>query len=274
MSTIDDSAVELHSKPLHLILVDAGVGSRKHSLSLVYSGRVCLNGQIVKDRFITANLSGGDVVTLDGQAIIPEQLRYLLVHKPRGVLCSMNDENDWNKELVGQRPLLSSLIPSHISERLGHAGRLDLDSEGLVLLTNDRHIMNLVIEPSGFCRKQYVVTVMGSPSETDLDFLRGGPKIGGMGQLLPCQINVLENIAPTKGEWGIRRLTRLEVELKEGKNQQIRRMFSSIGNRVVRLVRVSIGPLKLESVPMLGEARELTDEEVKHLGMCCVNSAE
>uniref|UniRef100_A0A7S0C002 Pseudouridine synthase RsuA/RluA-like domain-containing protein n=1 Tax=Proboscia inermis TaxID=420281 RepID=A0A7S0C002_9STRA len=132
--------------------------------------------------------------------------------------------------------------------------------------------MNLVIEPSGFCRKQYVVTVMGSPSEADLDFLRGGPKIGGMGQLLPCRIHVLEKIAPTKGERGIRSLTRLEVELKEGKNQQIRKMFSSIGNRVARLIRVAIGPLKLESVPMLGEARELTDEEINRLGMSCVNS--
>lgn len=272
--TIAKNATDLLSKPLHHILVDAGVGSRKHTLSLVHSGRVCLNGEISKDRFLTANLSGGDVVTLDGKVVIPEDLRYLLVHKPRGVLCSMNDEHDWKKELVGQRPLLSSLIPSHISERLGHAGRLDLDSEGLVLLTNDRHIMNLVIEPSGFCRKQYVVTVMGSPSEEDLDFLRDGPNIGGMGQLLPCRINVLEKIAPTKGERGIRSLTRLEVELKEGKNQQIRRMFSFIGNRVARLIRVAIGPLKLESVPMLGEARELTDGEINRLGMSCVNSNE
>jgi len=260
---------------LHLILVACGVGNRKKALSYVCAGRVCLNGVRIIDRLTTADLEGGDIVTFDNRTVVPERLRYVLAHKPRDVLCAMDDINEWRGEdrehpKFERRTLVSSLVPSDITERLGHAGRLDLDSEGLVLLTNDRRLMGLVIRPGGACRKEYIVTVVGIPSEADLVVLRNGSSIKGIGQLLPCTIKIMERITARVYEkiTDVRGFTRLRVELREGKNNQIRRMFSSIGHRVVRLVRTSIGHLRLDSVPW-GGARELSVEEVKQLRVSC-----
>lgn len=219
-------------QPLHLILVASGVGPRREALSFVQSGRVRLNGEKVVDTLVTADLKGGDIVTLDDRSVLPERLRYVLIHKPRGVLCAMSDNNEWRGEdndypKFERRTLVSSLVPANITERLGHAGRLDLDSEGLVILTNDRKMMRLVTRPGGgagaSCRKKYNVTVKGTPSEVDLNFLRNGPTVGGMGQLLPCKIEMLEHIAAPIDENNnnnVRGFTRLCVELKEGKNNQ------------------------------------------------------
>lgn len=197
------------------------------------------------------------------------------MHKPRNVLCAMDDKNEWRGEdqenpKFERRILVSSLVPSGITERLGHAGRLDLDSEGLVLLTNDRRLMGRVIRPGGACRKEYVVTVVGIPSEVDLVDLRSGSSIKGIGQLLPCTIEILERIKAIvyEKDTDVRGFTKLRVKLQEGKNNQIRRMFSSIGHRVTRLVRISIGHLRLESVPH-GGARELSVEEVDQLRVSC-----
>jgi len=266
-------------QPLHLLLVASGIGPRKQALSHVYDGRVRLNGVPVRDRLVTADLESGDTVTFDDRPVLPERnLRYILVHKPRSVLCAMDDANEWrgrypDRPKFERRTLVSSLVPHGITERLGHAGRLDLDSEGLVLLTNDRGLMGSVIQAGGRCRKEYVVTVIGEPAEADLAALRKGPSLRKIGQLLPCTIDVLERITATV--YGdvthFQGFTTLRVELREGKNNQIRRMFTSIRHRVVRLVRISIGPLKLESVSH-GKARELSMEEVNELRTCCEDS--
>jgi len=247
-------------KPLHLLLFASGI-PRKEAYKLVVAGRVRVNGEIIADPSVTARLPGDTIAVDDRPPIRRERLRYVLVHKPRGYMCVMHDDkNEWRRG----RPLISSLIPSTIQERLGDAGRLDLDSEGLVLLTNDQGLKEHIKRPNGSCRKRYVVTVKGSPTEEKLTKLRQGCVcIGNMGKLLDCRIKVLEVIPAIPGE-DIRGFTRLEVELREGKKNQIRRMFGFIGHHVVRLLRIAIGPLLLGDLPS-GQVRELDDSEIHQL---------
>jgi pseudouridine synthase len=152
-----------------------------------------------------------------------------------------------------------------VGERLYPAGRLDLDSEGLVLLTNDGELMQRVTRPGSGVVKVYEVTVGGRPRESELERLRDGAEIDGR-SLMPCRIDVLDRIEPESGGKGSdqRGFTRLRVELHEGKKNQIRRMFGDAGHRIDRLVRLAIGPLTLERVPA-GGARELSAGEVNEL---------
>ena len=169
---------------LQKIIAAAGIASRRKAETFIVAGRVAVNGEIVFKLGTTAD-PASDLITLDGTPLLQEPLRYFIVNKPRGVLCAVTDKRD--------RPLVVDLLPSEVHERLYPAGRLDLDSEGLVLLTNDGDLMQKTTRPGGGVLKIYEVVVGGRPSEEALDALRSGGGLDGQ-RLLPCDIEVLERI--------------------------------------------------------------------------------
>ena len=218
---------------LQKIIASAGIASRRKAEAFIVAGRVAVNGAAVSKLGATADPTD-DLITLDGAPLVQEPLRYFIVNKPRGVLCAVKDERD--------RPLVVDLLPSDVHERLYPAGRLDLDSEGLVLLTNDGDLMQRATRPGGGVLKIYDVVVGGRPSETDLAALRSGGELDGK-PLLSCKIEVLERIEvdevrqPRAAHRGF---TRVQVALQQGRKNQIRRMFQGTGHRDERLIRHSI----------------------------------
>ena len=240
---------------LQKIIAAAGIASRRKAETFIVAGRVAVNGKIVFKLGTTAD-PAGDLITLDGTPLLQEPLRYFIVNKPRGVLCAVKDKRD--------RPLVVDLLPSEVHERLYPAGRLDLDSEGLVLLTNDGDLMQRATRPGGGVFKIYEVVVGGRPAEADLDALRSGGELDGK-LLLSCDIEVLERIEVDKvrrPRAAHRGFTRLQVTLQQGRKNQIRRMFQGTGHRVERLVRHSIGSLALKGLPV-GGVREVCGEELR-----------
>lgn len=241
---------------LQKIIAAAGVTSRRKAEVLITQGRVAVNGEVVRELGATAD-ADDDLVTVDGKPLQPERLRSFAVDKPRGILCAVSDDRG--------RPVVTGMLPPSVTERLYPAGRLDLDSEGLVLLTNDGDLMQRITRPGSGVAKVYDVTVGGRPPDSELERLRAGMDLAGR-RLMPCRIEVLERIEPDAGGAGAqqRGFTRLRVTLHEGKKNQIRRMFGDAGHRVERLVRIAIGPLTLERVPR-GGVRELSGDEIATL---------
>lgn len=224
------------------IIAAAGVTSRRKAEQLIVDGRVAVNGAVVSELGATADPET-DLITLDGSPLRREPLRCFAVHKPRGVLCAVTDSRG--------RPVVVDLVAEQAEERLFPAGRLDLDSEGLVLLTNDGDLMYSVTRPGGPVDKVYHVTVRGRPPDAILERLRAGIDLDGK-KTLACEIERLDGN------------NRLCVVLHEGRKNQIRRMFATVGHPVERLVRVSIGPVGLDDLEA-GEAREMSAEELRAL---------
>ena len=183
-----------------------------------------------------------DRITVDGRATVPERLRYVAYHKPVGVVSSMADPQG--------RPCIGD-VAKRLKSHLFPVGRLDYDSSGLVLLTNDGEVAQRVTHPKYQLPKIYRVKVRGHPDEKALLRLRNGLRLAD-GLTAPAGVAVegkLENKA------------RLRVTLREGRQRQIRRMMDAVGHSVDKLSRVSIGPVKLGTLTP-GATRELTDREV------------
>ena len=226
-------------------IAQCGAASRRKAEEMIAEGRVAVNGR-------PASLGqsvqpGKDIVTIDGQRLGEhrEKLVYLALHKPRGVTTTMDDPHARRSvaELVADRP-----------ERLFPVGRLDRDSEGLLLMTNDGALANALTHPSRHIPKVYRVTIHGAVSPTQLASLATGISLDGK-PTLPVDVR---EILAEPGR------TVLEFTLREGRNRQIRRMCEVLGLEVARLKRTAIGPLKLGMLPV-GQYRELTQDEVKRL---------
>ena len=226
-------------------LAERGVASRRGAEALIEAGRVTINGR--KASIGQSIDPGRDLVAVDGQALERrrEALAYLMLNKPRGYVTTMGDPHAARTvaELVAQRP-----------ERLYPVGRLDKDSEGLLLMTNDGALAHALTHPSKHIPKVYRVTLRGQVSEDTMDKLSGGMLLEGR-RTLPIELRVLE-----EGE----SRTVLQFTLREGRNRQIRRMCEALGLEVLRLKRVALGPLKLGMLGP-GQWRELTKDEVAKL---------
>lgn len=226
---------------LQKIIARAGIASRRKAEELIRQGMVTVNGRVVTELGSRADPEK-DHIKVEGKLIQPERLEYFAVHKPRSVLSAVSDERG--------RPVVTDLVPS--GARLYPAGRLDFDSEGLVILTNDGDLAKRILK-AGQWDKKYRVKVHGRPSERKLRLLSGGLRVKRE-RFAPCRIRPLKI-----GDncW-------FEVVLKEGRNRQIRRMFEAVGHSVMRLRRVAVGPVRLGDLPP-GRCRRLTQQEIQTL---------
>lgn len=242
------------SERLQKLIAHAGITSRRKAEKLIVAGRVAVDGEVVTDLGSKAD-PDRQRITVDGEPL-PEPPRvYMALHKPPGVVTSVRDPH-------ADRVVLDLLDDDDVEERVYPAGRLDLDSEGLVLLTNDGELMNAMLQPGGEVDKEYEVEVEGVVDEAALQRMRDGMELDGR-RLLPCVVEPLGS-RPADRPGPHDRVGRYRMVLHEGKNNQIRRMFRAAGHTVVRLVRRGIGPLQLGDLPP-GEYRRLDEAAVRRL---------
>ncbi len=230
---------------LQKILTAAGVASRRRAEDLITAGRVAVNGQIITE--LGAKFSADDTITVDGKKIVAVDTPvYYLLNKPKGYISSVKDERG--------RKTVTALLPQN--ERIYPVGRLDRDTEGLLLLTNDGTLTNGLLHPRFTVDKTYVASIRAEISAAALTALRCGVKLDGDGRLTaPAKVRV---IAASNTE------TKTEIVIHEGRNRQVRRMFAAVGYEVVALKRTGFAFLTLEGVSR-GKWRRLTDDEVKML---------
>jgi len=234
---------------LQKLIAVAGIASRRHAEELIAAGEVTVNGKMVTELGAKADPET-DHIKVKGRLINPllEKQRnvYVLLNKPKGFLSSMADPKE--------RPLVTDLVPSSLG-RLHPVGRLDFNTEGLLLLTNDGDFTNLITSARNRIAKVYEVKVKGVPPESAIERLRRGIAIGKGERTAPAEVRKVREIKANS--W-------FEVTLHEGRNQQIRRMFDAIGHSVVKLRRTRIGVLDDKGLP-LGKWRRLKEIEVKRL---------
>jgi len=229
---------------LNKFLAHAGIGSRRHVETLIQGGRVAIDGQVIRELGTRVD-PGEHKISVDGQPIRPEKLVYWVVNKPRGYLCTNYDP--------ARRGRAIDLVPQ-VAQRVYTVGRLDEASEGLLLLTNDGDLANRLTHPRFGVEKTYLVLVAGDPTPDDLKLLLKGV------WLSEGHVKA-KRIKREKREKGN---TWLRIVLNEGKNREIRRMLAKLEHKVLRLRRITLGPLVLATLPT-GKARRLTHAEVEEL---------
>lgn len=234
------------------IISGAGLASRRAAEEWIREGRVKVNGRVVAlgDRADPAK----DSIKVDEKRIQPSAgpRTYLLLNKPKGFVTTVTDPDG--------RDTVLHLLPGKLRRGVKPVGRLDVQTEGLLLLTDDGDLARLVSHPSTGCPKEYMVKVAGEPPEARLEKLRRGVFLDGS-RTRPCEIARVSG-TPRKG--GVEGNTWLRVILKEGRTRQIRRMFESIGHPVSKLKRVAIGPIRDPALTP-GAYRRLSEAEVAAL---------
>ena len=265
-------------------LAECGVCSRRNADELVKQGRVSVNKKIVRELGFDIDIDK-DIVFVDGKKIVkPTHYDYIMFNKPKGCVTTLDDSKD-NKsgrpktdaeqdalqkgpsnfdESVQKRPrktVVDYIGEDFKSKRLFPVGRLDYDSEGLLILTNDGDLTYTLTHPSSEIPKTYIVKIEGGIEESDLAILRKGVKVDGV-KYGRSKVKV------TGVEEGD---TRLEVIIFEGKNREIRKMFEAVEKKVVFLKRVAIGDLRLGGLSR-GGYRELNEVEVAYLKQLCKNA--
>lgn len=231
---------------LQKYLASAGVASRRASETMIQEGRVAVNGKVIRE-LGTKIVPGKDQVTVDGKPVQPEEkLVYLLMNKPAGYITTAKDTHN--------RPTVLDLV-ADVPYRVFPVGRLDYETEGLLLLTNDGEFAYRMTHPKFKMMKTYVAVVQGVLTPERLDMLQNGVQLED-GKTGPAKVRILrkEN-----------HKTVVEISIHEGKNRQVRRMFKAIKNPVLELKRISVGTLTLKGVN-LGEYRYLNDDELKKVG--------
>lgn len=230
---------------LQKFLARAGVASRRQSEALIAVGRVQVNGEVVRELGTRVH-PGRDRVQVDGEEVRIEAPVTILLHKPAGYITSRSDPQG--------RPTVTSLLAQARLPRLFPVGRLDWDTEGLLLLTNDGALANTLTHPRYAVRKIYQAKLKGHPAPDALALLMRGVVCDGE----PLRALAVEVLHPT------RQNTWIAITLDQGRYRQIRRMCQAIGHPVLKLIRVALGPLRLGSLPR-GQWRQLTQDELRRL---------
>lgn len=229
---------------LHRALSKLGWGSRKQAWGWIRNGEVCVDGRVETNPLAWVDL-GRQQITREGTAPAAKRLVTLALHKPRGVVTTRSDER-------GRRTVYDLLQPE--VPWVFPAGRLDADSEGLLILTNDSRLSVRLTDPNEHVPKRYEIMVRGRPTPETLDRLRAGVDLAD-GPTRPARLKVLRE----RGED-----TLVEMTLTEGRNRQARRMWAAVGHRVRRLKRVAIGAYQLGELPP-GQIRRLGPEDLGRL---------
>lgn len=232
---------------LQKVMAEAGVASRRASEKLIATGHVQVNGQTVTT--LGTKVTAKDKIEVDGVPLHREKQVYYLLNKPRGVISSAHDEK-------GRRTVVDILREDEIEERIYPVGRLDYDTTGLLLLTNDGALANKMMHPKFAVDKTYVAKVKGLISNDDLKQLRTGVKVDGR-RTKPAKTRL-------KGTDREKKTSIVQLTIHEGHYHQVKRMLAAVGHSVIKLHRESYGFLNLQGVQP-GDYRELRPEEVKRL---------
>ena len=229
---------------INKFLAEQGVASRRGSDQLIFEGRVKINGRLA---VAGDNVEPSDTVELDGKILSHKvKYEYYLLNKPKGYVCTVSDEKD--------RKTVMQLLPEGAG-RVYPVGRLDYETEGLLILTNDGDLAYRLTAPQNEIPKTYLVKIEGTLALSELNLLRSGVEIEKGVVTKKCRINIVETD---------KNFTKLHVVLTEGKNREIRKMFEVIGKHITFLKRIKIGDLTLSGLDR-GKVRKLTPEEIYYL---------
>lgn len=231
---------------LQKYLAECGVASRRKCEEIILEGKVSVNGKVVTE-LGTKIIPGKDKIELNGKEIVSEKKVYILLNKPVGYVTTVSDEKE--------RPTVMELL-NGVKEKVVPVGRLDMFTSGLLLLSNDGEFIYKVTHPKHETTKTYIVKTRGVPTEKDLEKLRVGVKIEDY-TTSPAKVELLlkDN---TNG------ISRIWIQIHEGRNRQVRKMCEAIGLSVIALKREGVGELTCEGVER-GKWRYLTEEEVKNI---------
>lgn len=229
---------------LNKYIAAAGVCSRRKADELIANGNVRINGAVMKE--MGYDVADSDTVQVNGRTISAASKKvYVAVNKPLGYITSMDDDRS--------RATVAELV-ADIPERLFPVGRLDYNTTGLLIMTNDGDLTYILTHPKHEVWKTYIATVSGVISDNRIARLRKGVDIGGF-VTSPAKVRVIKQMP---------RHAVVEISIHEGKNRQVRKMFAAVGNKVQELERVSIGDIRLGRL-MSGHYRKLTREEIEYL---------
>ena len=227
---------------LDKFLSECGMGTRTEVKRLIAGGRVSVNGGIIKNPAEKID-EKNDAVLLDNEALRYAELEYYMLNKPKGVISATRDSGRSKSICV------TELIKEKIRNDLFPVGRLDKDTEGLLIITNDGELSHRLLSPKRHVDKTYYVELSGTLTAAEADRIMGGIDIGDKKPTLPCEISRLSD-------------NTCLITICEGRYHEIKRMFATAGLKVNELKRISMGPLALDAELMPGDYRELTEEEI------------
>ena len=229
---------------LNKYISNSGLTSRRKADELIFNGNVRVNGVTIKEPGFQVNPD--DKVMVNGRPVLAQKEKtYVVINKPLGYVTTMDDEFN--------RPIVADLV-SDFEERLFPVGRLDYNTTGLLIMTNDGDMAYRLTHPKHEVTKTYRARIAGYISDTKLNALRRGVDIGGF-VTSRARVQVVKQL---------KRSTIVEIEIHEGKNRQVRKMFSKVGHPVQELERVAIGNIRLGRLAT-GHYRKLTEDEIKYL---------
>lgn len=230
---------------LQKYMARCGVASRRKCEEMIISGRVMIDNQISTE-LGTKILPNKNIVKVDGKIISPEENKlYIALNKPTGYLSTVKDDR-------GRKTILDLV---NVNERIYPIGRLDYDTSGLILLTNDGDVYNNVIHPRVAINKTYIATIKGIPNENEIKMFKEGIDIGGY-ITAPGNCEVIKKLNDR---------CKVKITIHEGKNRQVRRMCDAIGHPVISLKRISVGKIKLTNDLKEGYWRYLNENEINYL---------
>ncbi|WP_017813870.1 pseudouridine synthase [Paenibacillus shenyangensis] len=237
---------------LDKILGNLGYGTRSELKRAAKQGRVSVNDKVIKDSGLQVD-PYQDRIEFDGEPIMYREYIYLMMNKPQGVISATEDRRD--------RTVVDLLDVEYQVFQPFPVGRLDKDTEGLLLITNDGQLAHDLLSPRKHVPKTYEANVLGEVTDEDIEAFRLGVTLDDGYETLPAELRILEHTPSPEGTVSLIQLT-----ISEGKFHQVKRMFESVGKKVIYLKRLSMGALELDPALPLGEYRELTADELQSIG--------
>lgn len=236
------------SDRLQKVMAHSGVASRRACEKLIETGHVRVNGKVVNT--LGVKVSPADRIEVDHTPIKTEELVYFVLNKPRGIITSSDDEKD--------RKTVLDFFKHKVSERIYPVGRLDYDTSGVLLMTNDGSLDFKLTHPKHQIDKVYIAKVDGIPDEKDLNQLRKGVKLERNLKSAPAEAKVIKKVGEDEGN------SLVELTIHEGRNHEVKKMMSSIGHPVEKLKRISFAGIQAENLEV-GKWRPLKKREIRDL---------